>query len=63
MAILCGINIRCNPDPKSSNPVFDDGKLIENGEIVYGIVEKKTVGASKGGLAHVDFQEKRPEAT
>ena len=58
-----GINIRRNPDPKSSNPVFDDGMLIENGEIVYGIVEKKTVGASKGGLVHVVFRERGPEAT
>ncbi|KAG2745504.1 DNA-directed RNA polymerase II, subunit 1 [Suillus brevipes Sb2] len=43
-------------DPKSSNPIFDDGMLIENGEIIFGVVEKKTVGASQGGL-------KGPEAT
>ncbi|KAH8111472.1 beta and beta-prime subunits of DNA dependent RNA-polymerase [Phellopilus nigrolimitatus] len=43
--------------------VFDDGMLIENGEIIFGIVEKKTVGASQGGLIHVVFREKGPEAT
>ncbi len=36
---------------------------IENGEILFGIVEKKTVGASAGGLIHVVFREKGPEAT
>ncbi|KAK0506634.1 DNA-directed RNA polymerase II, subunit 1 [Armillaria luteobubalina] len=63
MTIPRGINIHRSPDPKSSNPVFDDGMLIENGEIIFGIVEKKTVGASQGGLVHVVFREKGPEAT
>jgi len=44
---------RVAPDPKSSNLVFGDGVLIENGEIIFGVVEKKTVGASQGGLVHV----------
>ncbi|KAJ4477824.1 beta and beta-prime subunits of DNA dependent RNA-polymerase [Lentinula edodes] len=63
LVIPRGINIHRSPDPKSSNPVFDDGMLIENGEIVFGIVEKKTVGASQGGLVHVVFREKGPEVT
>ncbi|EGO19737.1 DNA-directed RNA polymerase II, subunit 1 [Serpula lacrymans var. lacrymans S7.9] len=63
MVIPRGINIHRAPEPKSSNPVFDDGMLIENGEIVFGIVEKKTVGASQGGLVHVVFREKGPDAT
>ena len=48
LTIPRGINIHCSPDPKSSHPVFDDGVLIENGELIFGIVEKKTVGASQG---------------
>ena len=63
LAIPRGINIHRSPEPKSSNPVFDDGVLIENGELIFGIVEKKTVGASQGGLVHVVFREKGPEAT
>ena len=63
MTIPRGINIHRNPDPKSSNPIFDDGMLIENGEIIFGIVDKKTVGAAQGGLVHVCFREKGPEAT
>ena len=58
-----GINIHHSPEPKSPNPVFNDGMTIENGEIIFGIVEKKTVGASQGGLVHVVFREKGPEAT
>ncbi|KAG2066729.1 DNA-directed RNA polymerase II, subunit 1 [Suillus decipiens] len=63
MVIPRGINIHRAPDPKSSNPIVDDGMLIENGEIIFGVVEKKTVGASQGGLVHVVFREKGPEAT
>ncbi|KAH9045807.1 beta and beta-prime subunits of DNA dependent RNA-polymerase [Lactarius hengduanensis] len=63
MAIPRGINIFRAPDSPSPNPVFDDGMLIENGEIIFGVVEKKTVGASQGGLVHVVFREKGAEAT
>ncbi|KAF5323647.1 hypothetical protein D9758_017141 [Tetrapyrgos nigripes] len=40
MVIPPGINIHKNPKPKSSNPVDDGGMLIENGEILFGIVRK-----------------------
>lgn len=63
LTIPRGINIHRSPDPRSSNPVFDDGMMIENGDLIFGIVEKKTVGASQGGLIHVVFREKGPEAT
>ena len=62
--MLRGINIYHSPDlDRPTNPVFDDGMMIENGEFIFGIVEKKTVGASQGGLVHVVFREKGPEAT
>ncbi|KAJ7480001.1 DNA-directed RNA polymerase II, subunit 1 [Mycena galericulata] len=65
LVIPRGINITRSSDDKMNKhiPVFDDGMMIENGEIIYGIVEKKTVGASQGGLVHVVFREKGPEAT
>ena len=63
MVIPGGINIHRAPDPKSSNPVFDDEMMIDNGEILFGIVDMKTVGATQGGLIHVVFCEKGPEAT
>jgi len=43
--------------------VLDDGILAENGELIYGVVEKKTVGASQGRLVHVVFCKKGAEAT
>ncbi|KAF7307325.1 DNA-directed RNA polymerase subunit [Mycena indigotica] len=49
MVIPRGINILRGAEDKSNNPVFDDGMLIENGEIIFGTMEKKTVGASQGG--------------
>jgi DNA-directed RNA polymerase II subunit RPB1 len=42
--------------------VLDDGILAENGELIYGVVEKKTVGASQGRLVHVVFCKKGAEA-
>ncbi|KAK1233442.1 DNA-directed RNA polymerase II core subunit rpo21, partial [Marasmius sp. AFHP31] len=63
LVIPRGINILRSPDPKSSNPIFDDGMMIENGEVIFGIVKKDTVGALQGGLVHVMFREKGPEAT
>ncbi|QRW05817.1 DNA-directed RNA polymerase III subunit C5 [Ceratobasidium sp. AG-Ba] len=67
MCIPSGINVVRSPDKDKKtgrvpyNPVADDGICIENGQIVYGVVEKKTVGASQGGLIHIVFREKGPE--
>ncbi len=41
MVIPRGINIQRSAEPKSANPLFDDGMLIENGEIVFGIIERR----------------------
>jgi DNA-directed RNA polymerase II subunit RPB1 len=62
MVIPKGINIFRAPDSKSACPVDDDGMMIENGELIFGIVDKKTAGPSMGGLIHVTFREKGPEA-
>jgi len=43
--------------------MLDDGVLTENGELIFGIVEKKTVGASQDDLVHVVFREKGAETT
>ncbi|KAF8440259.1 hypothetical protein L210DRAFT_3645433 [Boletus edulis BED1] len=37
--------------------------MVDNGEILFGIMDKKTIGATQGGLIHVIFCEKGPEAT
>ncbi|PRT54496.1 DNA-directed RNA polymerase II subunit RPB1 [Wickerhamiella sorbophila] len=46
-----------------NNPVTspkDNGMLVYKGEIMYGVVDKKTVGATAGGLIHTIFREKGP---
>lgn len=63
LVIPRGINITKAPDDKSSNPIKDDGMLIDNGDVLYGIVKKDIVGAAMGGLIHVCFREKGPETT
>jgi DNA-directed RNA polymerase II subunit RPB1 len=63
MTIPRGINIFRAPTRRLRIRCLDDGMLVENGEIIFGVVEKKTVGASQGGLVHVVFREKGPEAT
>jgi hypothetical protein len=52
-----------NPPTFSSFRPWPHCTPVENGEIISGVVEKKTVGALQGGLTHVVFREKGPEAT
>lgn len=47
-----------------SNPLTspkDNGMLIVKGEIMYGVVDKKTVGATGGGLIHTIMRESGPQ--
>ncbi|KAL9939377.1 hypothetical protein V8E36_002190 [Tilletia maclaganii] len=61
MCIPKGINVfqgdRITPE---TNNVEDQGVHIENGEILYGVIIKRVVGASAGGLIHIIFREKGP---
>lgn len=61
MVIPDGINLVRDDGAQSPIPPDDTGMMIEHGEIIYGIVDKKTVGASAGGLVHVIMREKGPE--
>jgi DNA-directed RNA polymerase II subunit RPB1 len=61
MVIPNGINLMRDDGNTTPIPVDDTGMMIEHGEIIYGIVDKKTVGASAGGLVHVIMREKGPE--
>ncbi|KAG8779216.1 DNA-directed RNA polymerase II subunit rpb1 [Ceratobasidium sp. 428] len=61
MCIPSGINVMRSLDKDKNtkrvpyNPVADDSICIENGQIVFGVVEKKTIGASQAGLIHIVF--------
>lgn len=53
-----GINLYRAAGGNSSAPADDDGMFIEDGQIMFGTVDKKTVGTSQGGLIHVIYREK-----
>jgi len=58
MCIPAGINLYRAAGGNSSAPAEDDGMFIEDGLIMFGTVDKKTVGTSQGGLIHVIYREK-----
>lgn len=41
-------------------PPQDDGVLIQNGELMYGLLTKKIVGATSGGIVHICYNEIGP---
>ncbi|KAK9479720.1 hypothetical protein V1514DRAFT_350949 [Lipomyces japonicus] len=63
MVIPKGINLQRFDDKNTLLSVRDNGMMIENGEIMYGVVDKKTVGATSGGLIHTIMREKGPALT
>ncbi|KAK9451487.1 DNA-directed RNA polymerase II subunit RPB1 [Limtongia smithiae] len=58
MVIPKGINLQRFDDKNTLSSPKDNGMMIENGEIMYGVVDKKTVGATSGGLIHTIMREK-----
>ena len=44
------------------SPLNDDGLLIQNGELMFGLLNKKIVGASGGGIIHTVYNEAGPDA-
>ncbi|KAK9455699.1 hypothetical protein V1511DRAFT_310865 [Dipodascopsis uninucleata] len=63
MVIPKGINLQRFDDKNTLLSPRDNGMMIENGEIMYGVVDKKTVGATSGGLIHTIMREKGPTVT
>lgn len=43
-------------------PLKDDGVFISSGELMFGLLNKKIVGAAMGGIIHIVYNEKGPEA-
>lgn len=58
LGIPKGINLIRFEEKTTFMSPLDDGMLVVNGEIMFGVVNKKTVGASAGGLIHTVFREK-----
>lgn len=61
LVIPAGLNFS-RASSEGFSPVNDDGLLISGGELMYGLPTKKTVGAAGGGVVHIIFNEKGPEA-
>ncbi|KAH6634233.1 DNA-directed RNA polymerase II largest subunit [Chaetomium sp. MPI-SDFR-AT-0129] len=56
------INIHMNSEqPDRDHPFKDDGLLIQQGELVFGLLLKKSVGASGGGIVHLCYNELGPQ--
>ena len=62
MVIPKGINHSRTDDKQGIDNPNDIGMMIEDGEILYGVVHKKTVGSQQGGLIHIIMKEKGWEA-
>ncbi|EJP70630.1 RNA polymerase Rpb1 [Beauveria bassiana ARSEF 2860] len=48
-------------EDKLDNPRHDAGLLIQSGELMYGLLKKKSVGAAAGGIIHLCYNELGPE--
>ena len=48
--------------PKGFLPLADEGTHISGGELMFGLLNKKIVGAAMGGIIHIVYNEKGPEA-
>ncbi|KAL8303907.1 hypothetical protein RB597_004716 [Gaeumannomyces tritici] len=44
------------------NPLNDDTLMIQSGELMYGLLTKKNVGASSGGIIHICYNEQGPDS-
>ncbi|KAI6356945.1 hypothetical protein MCOR25_007789 [Pyricularia grisea] len=42
------------------NPLNDDALLIQSGELMFGLLTKKNVGAASGGIIHICYNEQGP---
>lgn len=56
------VNLHVSGDSKQDAPLVDDGLLVHEGELMYGLLTKKNVGATGGGIIHIIFNEQGPDA-
>ncbi|KAI1815517.1 DNA-directed RNA polymerase II subunit RPB1 [Poronia punctata] len=57
------ISLYTSPGKKQAPhfPLKDDGLLIQSGELLFGLLTKKNVGAASGGIIHLCYNELGPE--
>lgn len=56
------VNIQSYNDAREDSPLNDDTLNITNGELMCGLLAKKTVGAQAGGIIHLVFNEQGADA-
>lgn len=64
MIIPKNLNLE-RPDKKTTPamaPPSDEGVFVTDGELMFGLFNKKVVGASAGGIIHITFNEWGPDA-
>lgn len=61
LVIPAGLNLT-RPSSEGFSPVNDDGLLVSGGKLMYGLLSKKSVGATSSGIIHIIFNEKGSEA-
>ncbi|KAI9806451.1 MAG: DNA-directed RNA polymerase II subunit RPB1 [Piccolia ochrophora] len=61
LVIPTGLNLNRTSD-EGFSPANDDGLFVHGGELMFGLFNKKSVGASGGGVIHIIFNEKGPDA-
>lgn len=61
LVLPAGLNLFRGSD-EGFSPLNDDGLMISGGELMYGLMNKKSVGAASGGVIHIIFNERGWEA-
>jgi DNA-directed RNA polymerase II subunit RPB1 len=57
MFIPKNVNLHMPNDAREDSPLNDDGLLVHGGELMFGLLTKKNVGATSGGIIHIIFNE------
>ena len=58
LVIPTGLNLLRVEKREGLSPLNDEGLLVSEGELMFGLLNKKSVGASAGGIIHIIFNEK-----
>lgn len=61
MIIPKEISLYTKPASGPYCPLVDDGLLVQSGELIFGLLTKKNVGAASGGIVHLCYNELGPE--
>ncbi|KAM3078211.1 DNA-directed RNA polymerase II core subunit rpo21 [Clarireedia jacksonii] len=56
------VNLSSLNENREDAPLKDDGVMIREGELMFGLLTKKNVGASGGGIVHIVFNEQGSDA-